>query len=719
MATINSTIQPSTVSTNTTVCLHSRPIELALPSSSIPSFSPLNEAFAVLREVKHSLFQSLYSFAGSSSAVRPGVEFLDHEILTKSFATQTGLAIAAGIPSGFVGRAAGDLVLAFFFRNNSIAKVCALPFRMLTTHWTNKFLSHNLPRVLQGASWQKVGLDENDFLPLLNIGFSEVLGHSMQKLSGGGISGFILGRIIGGGANCLASGLEILVGQGINKIARHFLHHNLFDQVEQREVHRDAFNLKEWVKNSIIDAAFCGGHGVFGLGAHILRRVESTCPTANGNGRTHEFAFTVESPSRQDFVKFAHQSPLALRHAIMLTTGAMGGGNNSGRPAIEELRSRYANKPEALARLEILAKRDTGKNSTEIEIPEGFAEIPSGSFTMGDPVDAGGHANEQSYAQNQLVQANRVIEISRNFYLQKKPVTVGEVREYVNAMKDLEVSLGLFIHLESGHTHFAGFGRAHRKLSDVKPGEPTGGDLVIPEDFSNALHALYEADRAGNSEEFWHQAAMIQDALADHVLVDGIRAFLQVRPELDSFLKVAPIVPQNWEYNHLPTRFNYEDHPAVYVNWYEANAYARWKYGPRARLPTEAEWEYAARGGQQYTYGTSTGQLNPALAHYGQDYNSGSTASVNSSRPANPFGLYDMTGNVWEWTNSWFAFEYYQSMPKRDPMGPLEPDKSSGRVMRGGSWDNSGTCLRAAWRHFYPPGSCHLLIGFRVLLAQD
>ena len=154
-------------------------------------------------------------------------------------------------------------------------------------------------------------------------------------------------------------------------------------------------------------------------------------------------------------------------------------------------------------------------------------------------------------------------------------------------------------------------------------------------------------------------------------------------------------------------KFGYENWPVGWVTWYGAKSFAEY-YG--FDLPTEAEWEYACRGGKQYLYGTADGELIKGISR--EPNTPGHSVSV-GSYPENPFGLYDMSGNVWEWCNDWYGI--YSSESVNDPTGT---DSDSDRVLRGGSKEvNEGNAEyhRAAYRGHISPDYRDDSLGFRVV----
>jgi formylglycine-generating enzyme required for sulfatase activity len=147
----------------------------------------------------------------------------------------------------------------------------------------------------------------------------------------------------------------------------------------------------------------------------------------------------------------------------------------------------------------------------------------------------------------------------------------------------------------------------------------------------------------------------------------------------------------------------YAKHPVVGVTWYGAVAYTKWI---GKRLPTEAEWEAASSAGRDTLFPTGT-EIERTQANF---FSSDTTAVM--SYPPNPFGLFDMAGNVYEWCQDWYAYNYYDSSSV-EPDNPQGPQQGVYRVLRGGCWKSLKDDLRCSHRHRNNPGAVNGTYGFR------
>ncbi len=228
--------------------------------------------------------------------------------------------------------------------------------------------------------------------------------------------------------------------------------------------------------------------------------------------------------------------------------------------------------------------------------------------------------------------------------------------------------------------------------------------MVLVEAGTFTMGATPEQVDPYSSEKPAHQVTLTKDYyMGETEVTQGLwEAVMGQKPTSDGY---------QWSSTH-GLGANY---PGYYISWDDVQSFLtklNSLTGQQFRIPTEAEWEYAARGGKksqgyQYSGGNTIGDV----AWYGD--NSGSKKHEVKTRQANELGLYDMSGNVWEWCADWYSSSYYTSAAVTDPTGPTS---GSDRVLRGGSWNHDATNCRVANRLDYSSSARDSDFGFRLAL---
>ena len=167
-------------------------------------------------------------------------------------------------------------------------------------------------------------------------------------------------------------------------------------------------------------------------------------------------------------------------------------------------------------------------------------------------------------------------------------------------------------------------------------------------------------------------------------------------------------LPEFWNSSIFKNGEDFLNYPVIGINWGEAKKYAEWS---GKRLPTEAEWEYAARGGlidKEYPNGDEW------IKERAKQDSKGWKNLIDPVEKYEPngFGLYDMGGNVWEWVSDRYSATYYEESKVDNPVGP---DEGSNRVIRSGSWHSGAMCKRVYYRKALPANWCDFAVGFRCV----
>jgi formylglycine-generating enzyme len=165
-------------------------------------------------------------------------------------------------------------------------------------------------------------------------------------------------------------------------------------------------------------------------------------------------------------------------------------------------------------------------------------------------------------------------------------------------------------------------------------------------------------------------------------------------------------LPYFWGMKEFKSGMDFPDFPVVGVTFSDAANYAKWT---GKRLPTEAEWEYAARAGEPGKNFPFNDPIDSTKVNYGRKYMN--ILKVGSFHP-NAFGLFDISGNVWEWTNDFYSDDYYGSSPAENPKGP---DRGRFKVIRGGSWHSGAMCQQVFYRNGLSPSWVDFAVGFRCV----
>ena len=245
--------------------------------------------------------------------------------------------------------------------------------------------------------------------------------------------------------------------------------------------------------------------------------------------------------------------------------------------------------------------------------------------------------------------------------------------------------------------------------------------VVLPKIITPPVEIITPRNTTGFADPFEGQMVFVQGGsfmMGSELGWGNVKPVHQVTLR-DFYIGKFQVTQAQWKtiMGENPSSFIGDDLPVECVSWNDVQEFIKKlneKTGHKYRLPTEAEWEYAARGGQNsrgYKYAGSNNI--DEVAWYRN--NSGIGTHLVGQKKPNELGLYDMTGNVWEWCQDWYDSGYYKNSPKNNPTGP---DSRSDRVIRGGSWICVADVCRVSLRGYYTPDSKYDSLGFRLLRTE-
>lgn len=354
-----------------------------------------------------------------------------------------------------------------------------------------------------------------------------------------------------------------------------------------------------------------------------------------------------------------------------------------------------------------------------------LVSITGGTFTMGEPESSyEGKPGTYDATEHQVTLSN--------FQMSDTEVTNAQYADFLNAALNaglLEVRVETAIGPDKGMTLVYGTssapseyqGEAILNLSGtrvMKDHDNADGDgdsftgVIEPENPLNISYIGFDDSQAAGSKFFVKDPR--NSSHFDWQTLTNYYNYTTTTHEADTSTLLNDY--SSWselnDYpNNLPTLDAVKNWPATFVRWYGAKAYALYN---NMDLPTEAEWEYAARGGANYIYASSDGTVNndgtsANWNHAGATVALGHVLDVKVNQ-ANPYGLYNMAGNVWEWVDDWYASDFYA-----DATNPLNSTDSGKKVRRGGSWNYHKATLKSAARFSDEKFKGNDHFGFRVV----